>query len=440
MALRRSSPANRCVPTPGPDRHLGQCQCYPAGVSEILGTDVPLTLAPPVSSVPDLTFAAGFYALEVELDESFRWMGLHGTIELRPGDRPRFLELELLSEFFDLSQEVTVTVARIVTTIELGHGWNRVSVAIPVGAEAVDLLVNTPFPQEYYPGDTRELAVRVRRASLHGDVARYRAICSQHDNDIANLKEMLAGRTTLESTPPALGIDLIGRCNVHPPCVFCEWDAMKALEGDNAHLPFTLDTLHRLGDLFGHARLLVNCSIGEPFLLANLDELLDALAASGKILEMSTNGQVLTERNIERLFRREVYLYVSVDAARAETYAKLRNDAHARVVTNVRRLVQAKGGRGGWPKVYMVFMPMAANVDELPEFIALCADLQVDQLVLRPLNPTTLGKVKWERGGAVFDYRKQVLPFQELIRVAGLADELCHRLNVPLANQLDFGA
>jgi uncharacterized Fe-S cluster-containing radical SAM superfamily protein len=440
-AAPRSSPPRQKLAgvksSPAPPR---QGECYPEPVSESSATAAPETPLPLTSSSARFAFGTGFYEEEVELEERFRWMGLQGTIELVPGDRPRFLELEILSEFYDLSQALTVTVGRDVTTFDLGNRWNRISLPVPVDTARVKLEVSRPYPREYYPGDQRELAVRVRRLGLHGDTARHRAICGQHDNDIANLKEMLAGKTTLESTPPVLGIDLIGRCNVNPPCVFCEWAAMKEMEGENATLPFNVDTLHRMGDLFAHARLLVNCSIGEPFLMANLDEILDALAAAGKTLEMSTNGQILTERNIERLFGREVHLYVSVDAATPETYAKLRNDAFNRVVANVRRLVRAKGGRGAWPKVYMVFMPMAANVDELPAFVRLCAELEVDQLVLRPLNPeTTGGRVKWERGGAVFDYRKQVLPFSELIRVAGRADELCRRLRVPLANQLDFG-
>ncbi len=60
---------------------------------------------------------------------------------------------------------------------------------------------------------------------------------------------------------------------------------------------------------------LVNCSIGEPFMMRGFDDMLAAIGDRGKPLEMSTNGQILTDRNIERLLGRNVELYVSLDAA-----------------------------------------------------------------------------------------------------------------------------
>jgi MoaA/NifB/PqqE/SkfB family radical SAM enzyme len=130
---------------------------------------------------------------------------------------------------------------------------------------------------------------------------------------------------------------------------------------------------------------------------------------------------------------------VSLDAATAETYARLRNDTFERILGNVRRLVEAKGGPGGFPKVFLVFMPMRANVSELEPFVRLCAELRVDRLVLRPLNTTLGNDLKWERAGYVFDYEKEILPFDELVRVSGRAAALCRKYRVEFFDQLDFG-
>ena len=62
------------------------------------------------------------------------------------------------------------------------------------------------------------------------------------------------GRTALDSTPPSLGIDLHGICNVKPPCVYCEWDHAKNLEGDHVDTPFTRDTLHEWGAVLRQRR------------------------------------------------------------------------------------------------------------------------------------------------------------------------------------------
>ena len=205
------------------------------------------------------------------------------------------------------------------------HGWNRLSVALAPGVSRVRLSVNKPFPREYYPGDGRTLAVQVRTASVHADPARHGHVARQHANSRANLDELLAGRVELASTPPKLGIDIQGACNVKPPCVYCAWDFSKEQEGANVDVAFTRETLDEWGDLFENSQELVNCSIGEPFMGKNMDELLDAFGDRGKLLEMSTNGQILTDGNIARLLGRNVHLYISLDAATAPTYARLRN-------------------------------------------------------------------------------------------------------------------
>jgi hypothetical protein len=109
------------------------------------------------------------------------------------------------------------------------------------------------------------------------------------------------------------------------------------------------------------------------------------------------------------------------------------------VVANVRRLVEAKGGPGHLPLVYLVFMPMRANVHEAEAFVELCAALRVDRLVLRPLNPSPGIELDFERGGRRYQYQKELLPFDELVRVSGRVAELCARLGVELSDQMDFG-
>jgi hypothetical protein len=174
-------------------------------------------------------------------------------------------------------------------------------------------------------------------------------------------------------------------------------------------------------------------------MMKNLDELLDVFRAEGKVLQMTTNGQILTDRNIQKLLGLPIDLYVSLDAATAETYAKLRNDRFASLLRNLRRLIEAKGGRGGLPRVHVVFMPMRCNLHELDAFIRLAADLQADRLVLRPLNYTETTTLDWQRSGYHFDYRRELLPFDELVRASARAAALCKRLHVELADQMVFG-
>jgi len=382
-------------------------------------------------------FGPGFH--DEQTAAAGRWASAHSALEFDASTATRFLAFWLLSEFRDLSQELVVEVAGRRTAIALPYGWAQVSVEVPAGAARLTLEASKLLPAAHHPRDPRDLAVRVRGISIHDDRAQHDQVVSRHGNLTANTREILSGQAVLRSTPPSLGIDMHGVCNIKPPCVYCEWDSSKQLEGEFVDTPFTVETLREWGPFFDHSTNLVNCSIGEPFMMKNIDELLDAFAGGGKNLEMTTNGQILTDTNIGKLLGRPIDLYVSFDAASADTYARLRNQRFDLMVNNVRRLIDAKGGPGHRPVVNVVFMPMKANVEELDAFVDLCADLRVDHLVLRPLNYADKVGLNWDRNGYRFEYEQELLPFEQLVRTSGRAAELCRRAGIALSDQMDFG-
>jgi pyruvate-formate lyase-activating enzyme len=417
--------------------------CYsdaPMTRLEMVAVTAPVRELPPhMATAEPVDVGDGFHDEETHGLDRFRWIGASATLRFARSDEPRFLELWVLSEFHDLSQTLTCAADRQSSDYPLVNGWSPISVAVPAHADRLELRVNKIFPGGYHAADRRVLGVRVRPPLLHRDPARHALIAAQHDNWVRNTREMLDGHTALESTPVNLGIDLYGACNVKPPCVYCEWDFSKDLEGAFVDAPFTPDTLREWGPFFDKSVNLVNCSIGEPFMMKEFDDLLDAFGDGGKVLEMATNGQILTDRNIARLLGRPIDLNVSLDAGTAETYAKLRNDRFDGILHNLRRLITAKGGPFRMPYVNLVFMPMRVNVHELETFVRLCADLRVDRMVLRPLNDSPGVHLKWERAGHSYDYQKELLPFHELVQVSGRAAELCRRLGVTLSDQMDFG-
>jgi MoaA/NifB/PqqE/SkfB family radical SAM enzyme len=68
------------------------------------------------------------------------------------------------------------------------------------------------------------------------------------------------------------------------------------------------------------------------------------------------------------------------------------------------------------PHVYLVFMPMKANLHEVDAFVRLVADLGADRLLLRPLNRSEGADLTWDRGGYRFVYSEEILPFEEMRR------------------------
>jgi radical SAM family protein len=434
LAVRLASPRRH-----GDAERHGRVVAEQAGRVHTARTLLESPLGAYARSAREVRYEAGFHGVEVEDGLAFRWMSRRGVLRIPPHASERYLELQVCCQLLDLGQRLTSTVGPGVREHPLVGGWNVVSVSVPPGADTVILEANRLLPDERHPNDPRPLAVQVRWPLLHAEAARHGHVTRQQDNRVVNLSEMLQGAVRLESTPWKLGIDIQGSCNVKPPCVYCAWDMAKAREGANVDVPFNLQTLRAYGPLFDNAAELVNCSIGEPFMMREIDALLDEFGSRGKLLELTTNGQILTDTNIRKLLGRNVHLYISLDAATPQTYARLRNDTFERLTANIRRLVQAKGGPGRLPLVYLVFMPMRANVHEVDAFVELSAKLEADRLVLRPVNASEGVDLVWDRAGYRFDYQKELLPFDELVRVSGRVAELCRRYGVALSDQMDFG-
>ena len=186
----------------------------------------PLFLA---TAVP-AEFGSGFYDVERDNHETFRWMGLEGSLKVTP-QAIGFLELRVFSEFFDLSQELQIDDGDSSRTFRLTHGWQSLSMPLAQRCETVRLRVNRIYPKVFYSSDARQLAVRIGTPCVHLGEQRHRAIFQQGSNAVLNTAEMIAGKTEMQSTPAALGIDMYGVCNVKPPCVYCDWQRPLRWEG-----------------------------------------------------------------------------------------------------------------------------------------------------------------------------------------------------------------
>ncbi len=150
----------------------------------------------------ELRFGDGFHEEEYDGVDAFRWMSRRGLVLFEPAAHERFLELWLFCEFADLSQRLRFESDGQADELELVHGWAPVSVPVPAGSERTTLQASRVFPAELHSGDPRDLALRVRLVRLHADAGRHAAVHRQWANAALNTRELLMGRTALESTPP----------------------------------------------------------------------------------------------------------------------------------------------------------------------------------------------------------------------------------------------
>jgi MoaA/NifB/PqqE/SkfB family radical SAM enzyme len=426
---------------------------YVRGFDRGAGSDAPGRDTPPPAAVDDPKAAwhglpavgDGWHLEEREDRRPFRWTRRHAVLRIAAGVRGtrRFCSVPVFSAYRNLAQQLTVGAGgACLATFDLARGWHTYPVALPL-AEGTDLevtlAVNKLTPPDSHPGDSRELGVRVGEITLHDDEARHGRERFVVENAVRNARELQSGATRLQSFPQTLGIDLYGRCNIKPACVYCLWDPMKALEGEATDAVVDDSTLRGYGGLFDAARLLVNCSFGEPLLHPRLDRVLALAESEGKVLELSTNGQAFTPRTVNLLAGRRVHLYVSLDAAGAATYARLRNDRWDEVLAALLHLADARAAHGGWPRLNMVFMPMPANLDDLERYFRLCRLLRADNLVLRPLLHLDDPGIVSERGGYRFDYASELLGKDALEPVFAACERYAGQYGVQVVSQFDFG-
>jgi MoaA/NifB/PqqE/SkfB family radical SAM enzyme len=132
------------------------------------------------------------------------------------------------------------------------------------------------------------------------------------------------------------------------------------------------------------------------------------------IVEVNSNGTLLTERNIERLLTSGLKMVnFSLDAATASTYKKIRAGNFEKVIKGIRRLVER---RKQYPdtglRMCMNMTLMVENITELPAFIELAHDIGVDDVEVWPLNARSDGvHDEWriKRGDWEFVYENQLL-------------------------------
>jgi MoaA/NifB/PqqE/SkfB family radical SAM enzyme len=246
------------------------------------------------------------------------------------------------------------------------------------------------------------------------------------ENAALNDRETREKKAVLRSRPYIFNIDLVGICNMTPPCSMClNWEKDV---GPRHHKGLKLKDIERFGEHLQLAHEVINCGIGEPLLNRDLVSIVRLFHDWGKPFGFNSNGIALSPALTERLvpYFEILTIIFSLDAATAQTYAKVRGRFFDRVVENIahysaRRREAAPDGFAS--KTGIVFMPMRCNRHETADFIRLGARLGVDMVELRALN---LIRKNWvvRRGDFIFNYHQEVLTPAELEEVRQEAVEV----------------
>jgi MoaA/NifB/PqqE/SkfB family radical SAM enzyme len=223
-------------------------------------------------------------------------------------------------------------------------------------------------------------------------------------------KEFRQGQTRLKSLPSWIGIETSAACNLR--CVHCPRQDPSVPFIEHGLDPVVVERVLPHLPLVSHLQL---HGLGEPLLASSFWTITeDERTARIAHLDVNSNGTLLSDANIDRLLKSHVnVISISLDAATASTYRKIRGGAFDKVTGAVHRLVQARKNAGRKDLRISVNMTlMRENIEELPAFIDLAADLGVNQVDVWQMNlrgDTAQRPWRIDRDGWTFDYSEQHL-------------------------------
>jgi sulfatase maturation enzyme AslB (radical SAM superfamily) len=226
-------------------------------------------------------------------------------------------------------------------------------------------------------------------------------------NEALAMAEFAAGVLVVNSSPRMLTLETTSRCNLR--CVMCP----HAIDAVDRPKHLEEEMVAGLEKFIRQSRSIQLHGIGEPLASPAFWTSLKFLP-EGCDSSINTNLTVLDERRLKSLVGSQLKIInVSLDAARPETYRKIRGYSFEEVLENIRRFVEERRASGKrFPLLYINMTLMRSNIEEVLEFIDLAAGLGADTVCFWHLNRWSDGEMQRyvvERDGWVFDYRKEGL-------------------------------
>jgi MoaA/NifB/PqqE/SkfB family radical SAM enzyme len=186
-------------------------------------------------------------------------------------------------------------------------------------------------------------------------------------------------------TPEYIQLEIVNRCNLR--CVMCSISELTA-----ARTRRVLDVagFETIASQFPALARVDLQGIGEPLLNPHLEEIVGWCRRRSIEVGFVTNGLLVDEERIESLLRAgPSFVVFSVDSVDPEVFEAIRPGADlAKILDNLRALLKARQRLGlSSPHVGMMSVAMNLNLPTIPEVVRKAAELGVDGLTIKGLNP-----------------------------------------------------
>ncbi len=186
--------------------------------------------------------------------------------------------------------------------------------------------------------------------------------------------------------PTYMQIEPVGQCNLRCQMCSIQFRQDGPPYGPPAFMSF--ETFTNSVDQFVGLQELHLQGLGEPMMHPRFFEMVEYAALQGIRVTTNSNVTLLNDRRAERCVTSGLdCLYISIDAATAETYERIRVRAHfERVVGNLQRIVSARQRLGSaTPRLRIVMVIMRQNLHELPDLVRMAHQLSIESIFVQHL-------------------------------------------------------
>lgn len=224
--------------------------------------------------------------------------------------------------------------------------------------------------------------------------------------------------------PHILEVESTSRCNVNPPCPMCGRavrDLTKETDMPDYFLKWLMTTIRNV------EKISIS-GVGEPMISQSFYDMINIKSSAD--LYFFSNGQILTQKNIDIILERPVTnISFSIDAATPNTYRKIRGFdmlTFDTVIKNISLLIKLRNERNQeLPSVTLVMVLMKENYQELPDLVTLAGEIGANIVSCwRLCNPSSSGDYKnHSRFDFYFSHKEQ----SDLPDIKGIFEEAYFR-------------
>ena len=209
-------------------------------------------------------------------------------------------------------------------------------------------------------------------------------------------------REHMKAFPIYYGIELVRGCICD--CIMC-----VAGEQDLRFASYH-SVCNILDKIKPHVKRLTFAGTGEPLLHTHIGQIISRCIDIDMTVTLNTNG-ILMRKNLSRILMKlkELELKVSVDAATAQTYRKIRGiDAFDTVFENVRHFSALRNVSNRNNTLIFVYVVMRENIHEVFDFVDRIVPLSPDRVEFHPVR--LMGNLRYKKRRDeefVWDFEKQ---------------------------------